>query len=157
MKKINSNTLYKKEVSAKGKVKYVPVREYSEEWHDSMPAGTHMVVIKPGMTSYSYNIDPAYAPLYAAFRMVREEFVAMLMAASEFRPKEEPLTDAEKEAWENMRKTFGEKFSVLYGPSYVDIVDKICDNIIKEADGLLQHESVKRSWENFQTIARLVK
>jgi hypothetical protein len=154
---MTTRTFYKKVVSTKGRVKYVPTHEYDEEFSYAMPEGCHMIVVKPGSKSYCYNVEPDMASLMAAYRMIKDDFVKILMKNSELRPKENPITPEQQEAWAAFRATFDDSFSTLYGPSLNDIADNFGDLIIKEAQELLKNPAVKKSWDNFQTIAVLSK
>lgn len=153
-----SQTLYKKEISKNGKVKYIPIREYSEEMHSSMPEGVHMVVVKPGLQSYTYRIDPDYATLYAAYKMMEDDLVKILIEASEMRPKNQPLTDQQREAWAKFKEEYGQQdLSILYGPSIMDISNTLKEIVVNKAEDILKTPSVKIAWDKFQTIVALTK
>jgi len=152
-----NRTFYKKVVSTNGRVKYVPTHEYDDQWSHAMPTGCHMVVVKPGTRSQIYNIDPDMATLLAAFKMVKEDFVTLLLENSKLKPKDAPLTDAQREAWNQLSTALGESSSILYGPSLNEVAEKVGDIIIKEAAELLKNPAVKKAWDNLQTIAVLSK
>lgn len=152
-----NQTFYKKVVSSGGKVKYIPSLEYDSEISYAMPEGCHMIVVKPGSKSIVYNIDPDIMTLTAAFKLIKDDFIKILMENSELRPKENPITPEQREAWAAFRATFDNSFSTLHGPSLNEVADKFGELLIKEAKELLKNPSVKKTWDHFQTIAVLSK
>jgi hypothetical protein len=52
--------------------RYKPVREYDNDFLDSVPKGSHLVMSYPGGKSTRYNIDPNYAAMIAAGRVAED-------------------------------------------------------------------------------------
>ncbi len=88
--------------------RYVPVSEYDSEYLDSFSKGTHIVMCYPGGQSRRYNIDPNYAAMIAAGRVAEDAISKVLMRASDLRPKRAPLTEGQRQAWDNLVKEMGQ-------------------------------------------------
>ena len=88
-------TLYTKTMRGKRAV-YTPAAE-SVEW-DSLPKGSHLIVVQPGLRSCVYNVNPATADLLAALKLCREAAITAMREASAERPSSRLLTKREREA-----------------------------------------------------------
>ncbi len=137
--------------------RYVPVSEYDNDYLDSFPKGSHLVMCYPGGTSRRFNINPAYAPLIAAGRLAEEAMTTAIRKASELRPQQTPITVGQKRAWEKLAKEFGNELATLQIDSARDIADAGLQALQVEADKLMQHESVKRAYEQFLLVCELTK
>lgn len=136
--------------------RYVPVSEYDSEYLDSFPKGSHLVMCYPGGSSRRFNIDPAYAPMIAAGRVAEDAISHAIYQASEARPKERPITSRQREAWEEMKHAFGDEFFSLTLPSSRDLAETGVKAMIEESEKLLEHPSVKKAWDHFQLVCKLV-
>jgi hypothetical protein len=146
------STLYKKV----GR-RYVPVAEYDNEVVDSFPKGTHLVMCYPGGQSRRFNIDPNYAAMIAAGRVAEDAICKAINKAAELRPQRTPLTAEQKQAWEALAKAFGDELTTLRGLSIHDCAEAGVKAMQTEADKLMQHESVRRAYEQFQLVCELAK
>jgi hypothetical protein len=135
--------------------RYVPVAEYDNDFLDSFTKGNHLVMSYPGGTSRRYNIDPAYAPMIAAGRVAEDAMCRALSKASELRPRQTPLTEGQRRAWRKLAKEFGDELATLQIDSSRDIVEAGIKAMQLEADKLLQHESVRKSYEHFLLMCKL--
>lgn len=153
MKKI----FYTKQVSAKGRVKYVPVSEYDGEYLDSFPKGTHLVMSYPGGSSRRYNVDPNHAAMIAAGRVAEDAICSAIVKASELRPQREPLTDGQIRAWKRLKKEFGDDMFGLRGVSTHDCVEAGMEAMRKEADKLMTKPAVRKAYEHFMLMVQLSK
>jgi hypothetical protein len=148
-----SKTVFYKKVGRK----YVPVSEYDSELMDSIPKGSHIVMCYPGGQSIRYNVQPALAPMIAAGRFAEEKMLDTMRMIGEARPKRKTLTDEQRQAWQTMKKAFGdEMFSYSY-PSNIEIVEAGINALISEADKLMTHPAVKDQYEKFLMTCELVK
>ena len=136
--------------------KYVPVAEYDNDLLDSFPKGSHLVMCYPGGQSRRFNIDPNYAAMIAAGRIAEDAISKELMKASDLRPKSAPITPAQKEAWEQLVKAFGPEAKCLEWPSAREACERAVEAMQVEADKLMSHPAVKKAYENFQIVAKLV-
>jgi hypothetical protein len=148
----NKTIFYKKE----GR-KYVPVYEYDQTLLDAFPKGTHLVDVYPGGSSRRYNIDPNYAAMIAAGRVAEDAISKALMKASDLRPKNAPLTEEQRLAWNNLVKEFGEEARCLEWPSAREACEAAVKAMQVEADKLLANPSVRKAYERFLFIAELTK
>jgi len=129
--------------------RYVPVAEYDNEFLDSFPKGSHLVMCYPGGSSRRFNIDPAYAPMIAAGRVAEDAICSALHKASEARPKERPITERQRAAWEEMKRAFGDEFFSLTIPASRDIAEAGVKAMMEEANKLMQNPSVRDAYEAF--------
>ena len=135
--------------------KYIPVSEYDSDLLDSFPKGTHIVMCYPGGKSTRYGIDPAYAPMIAAGRLAEDAICKAIHDASEAKPKERPITERQRIAWEEMKAAFGDEFFSLEFASIRDLAETGVKAMQAEADKLIQHESVRQAYEQFLLVAKL--
>lgn len=153
MKKI----FYTKEISKKGRVRYVPVSEYDSEYVDSFPKGNHLVMCYPGGQSRRYNVDPDYAAMLAAGRVAEDAICAAIVKASELKPQREPLTNGQLRAWRRLQKEFGDDMFGLRGVSTYDCVEAGMKAMREEANKLLTNPAVRKAYDNFMLIVQLTK
>ena len=137
--------------------RYVPVHEYDQTLMDSFPKGSHLVICYPGGKSTRYNIDPAYAPMIAAGRVAEDVISKKLREASDMRPKNAPLTEGQRAAWENLVKEFGEDARMLEWPSAREACEAAVEAMQKEADKILKNPSAKLAYDHFLLVAELTK
>ena len=135
--------------------KYVPISEYDSNFMDSFKKGTHLVMSYPGGQSTRYNIDPAYAPMIAAGRVAEDAISKALMKASDMRPKTAPITQEQKEAWDNLVRVFGEDARYLEWPSAREACEEAVKAMTVEAEKLLSNPSVRKSYEHFLFLCKL--
>lgn len=137
--------------------KYVPVAEYDNDFLDSFTKGTHLVMSYPGGTSRRFNIDPNYAAMIAAGRVAEDAICKTISKASELRPKSTPITPGQKKAWEKLAKEFGDELCTLNGLCVRDCAEAGVNAMMAEADKLMKHESVRKSYEHFLLMCELTK
>ncbi len=137
--------------------KYVPVAEYDNDWIDSFPKGNHIIMCYPGGSSRRFHIDPAYAPLIAAGRVAEDAICSAMIAADEVKPSRTPLTEAERDAWQNLIDVWGDEARSLRRPAIRDIAEAGIKAMQDEAMKLMDHPSVREAYEHFLFVAALVK
>jgi hypothetical protein len=137
--------------------RYVPVAEYDNEMLDSFPKGTHIVMCYPGGQSRRYNIDPDYAAMIAAGRVAEDAICAAMVKADEVQPHRKALTEAERDAWNNLIAVWGDEARSLRRPCVRDVAEAAVQAMQVEADKLMRHESVRKAYEHFQLVCELVK
>jgi hypothetical protein len=139
--------------------RYVPVREYDAMLQNALPHGSYVTVVKPGASVQRWAVDPAYAPMIAAGIVAREAMSKVMLAASEVRLSGErkPMTQEQRDAWENLIAVFGPAARQLEHPSVMEITQAGVDAMIAEAERLLTHPSVRSAYEHFITVSKLVE
>lgn len=141
--------------------KYVPVSEYDSNLHVAMGRGKHLIVsVDPGMTSYHYNIDPAFAPVFAAAKYGEDTLSKSIMKATELRRREregQKLTDEQRKAWEHLVEVFGDDAKQLEWPSARGAAEEVMQKLAEEADKMLKVPSVKLAYEQFMMVYKLTK
>jgi hypothetical protein len=84
-----------------------------------------------------------------------------MMEASEIRmqrkDRDRELTPSQRAAWDNLVKEFGSSASQLEWASIREIAEAGVTVMQAEADKLMQHESVRKSYEHFQLMCELTK
>jgi hypothetical protein len=137
--------------------KYVPVAEYDNDLLDSFTKGTHLVMSYPGGTSRRFNIDPNYAAMIAAGRVAEEAICEAIRKESELRPQQTPITVGQKKAWQKLAKEFGSDLATLSGLCIRDCAEAGVQAMQKEADKLLKHEGVRKSYDHFLLMCELTR
>jgi len=137
--------------------RYVPVAEYDNDFMDSFTKGNHLVMSYPGGTSRRFNIDPNYAAMIAAGRVAEEAICESMRKASEMKPQRTPITPGQKKAWEKLAKEFGDELCPLTYGSTRDHAEAGVKAMQEEADKLMKHESVRKSYEHFLLMCELTK
>jgi hypothetical protein len=137
--------------------RYVPVAEYDNQLLDSFPKGTHLVMAYPGGQSRRFNIDPNYAAMIAAGRVAEDAICDALRKASEMKPQRTPITPGQKKAWEKLAKEFGDELCPLTYGSTRDHAEAGVKAMQEEADKLMQHDAVKRAFDQFLLVCELTK
>lgn len=137
--------------------KYQPIAEYDSDMLDSFLEGDHLVHCRPGGVSRCYNIDPDYAAMIAAGRVAKDAICDAIRQASELRPTRNPITPAQKRAWQQLAEEFGDELLCLNGASAWDIAEAGIKAMQAEADKLMQHKSVRDAYEYFMLMCQLTK
>ena len=141
--------------------RYVPVSEYDSNLHSAFPKGKHLIVsVDPGITSYHYNIDPAFAPVLAAAKYGEDTLSRNIVKATELRRQQREgreLTDEQRQAWQNLVKVFGEEARQLEWPSARGAAEEVMQKLAEEAEKMLKVPAVKLAYEQFMLVYKLTK
>lgn len=138
--------------------RYVPVREYDPDLITALPKGNHLVMCYPGGRSTRYNIDPDYAALIAASRVAVDVMAQAMVKASEMRPKKTPLTPEQKQAWDNLKKAFGDDMYTLQVDSAHNVAQAGLDALQRAAKELYStHPSVQTALDHLNLLNKLTK
>ena len=137
--------------------RYKPVMEYDDFLLDAFPKGSHLVCVYPGGKSTRYKIDPAYAPMIAAGRVAEDAITQAIYIASEAKPKERPITEEQREAWETMKHVFDDEFFSLEFESIRGLAEAGVIAMQEEANKLMQYPAVKEAYEQFLLVCQLCK
>ena len=137
--------------------RYVPVAEYNNDWMDSFPEGTHLIMCYPGGVSRRYRIDPNYAAMIAAGRIAEDAVCTAMVKADEIQPPRRAMTEAERDAWNNLITVWGDEARSLRRPAMRDVAEAGVKAMMAEADKLMEHESVRKAYEHFQLMCEMVK
>ena len=137
--------------------RYVPVREYDNDWMDSFPEGNHLIMCYPGGVSRRYRIDPALAPMIAAGRVAEDAICTAMVKADEIQPPRRAMTEAERDAWNNLIAVWGDEARSLQRADIRDIAEAGVKAMQAEADKLMENEAVRKSYERFMLMCELTK
>ena len=137
--------------------RYHPVAEYDNDLLDSFSKGNHLVMCYPGGTSRRFNVEPNHAAMIAAGRVAEDAICRAISKASELRPKNTPITEAQQKAWKKLAKEMGDELCTLYGLSVRDCAEAGVKAMIEEAEQLMSNPAVKKAYEHFQLVCELTK
>jgi hypothetical protein len=141
--------------------KYVAVSEYDSDLCSAFPRGKHLIIsMDPGITSYHYNIDPAFAPVLAAAKYGEDTLSKSIMKASEIRRREREgrkLTEEQRKAWEHLVDVFGDEAKQLEWPSARGAAEEVMQKLAEEADKMLKIPAVRNAFEQFMLVYKLTK
>ena len=137
--------------------RYVPVQEYDEYLMDGLPYGNHLIMVYPGGQSTRYNVNPALAPMIAAGRVAEDRMSEAVRRASEMRPRRQPLTEKQQQAWQNLNQALGDDVYTLEVASARDIAEAGLKAMQGEAEKLLTNPAVKLAYEQFLLVCELTK
>ena len=137
--------------------RYVPVAEYDNQYLDSFPKGSHLVMCYPGGQSRRFNINPNYAAMIAAGRVAEDAISKAVVKASEMRPHNTPITEKQKKAWENLAKAFDSERYYIEIPSAREIAEAGTLAMMEEAEKLMTNESVRKAYDHFILMCELTK
>ena len=137
--------------------RYRPVYEYDQELMTAFSKGSHLVMCYPGGQSTRYNVDPNYAAMIAAGRLAEDAICQKMYEASEAKPKEYPITERQRRAWEEMKAAFGDELFSLTFASTRDLAETAVRTMQEEADRLMQNAAVRQAYEQFQLVCELSK
>jgi hypothetical protein len=137
--------------------RYVPVAEYDNDWMDSFPEGTHLIICYPGGVSRRYRIDPNYAAMIAAGRVAEDAICTAMIKADEVQPPRRAMTEAERDAWNNLITVWGDEARSLRTAAIRDVAEAGVQAMQVEADKLMKNEAVRKSYEHFLLMCKLAK
>lgn len=138
--------------------RYIPVREYDSDLLDAMPAGAHMVIVRPGQQSYKYHVDPAFAAFVAAGMFAKDALVLSIMKASQLEMSNRnstELTEKQRKAFDTAKRDLGDLINYLQWPSANDIAQQVIDDLQQQAEELLTNPAVKNAYDNFILMCKL--
>lgn len=131
---------------------YRPVSRYDPDLWGSITYGHYLITVERHKRTMRSIVDPALAPMIAAAHSAREKMIkAMLERETEFLG---PGGQKEQEAWAVFKATVGDQWSVRRN-SFANVVDSGINQIIKEAEELMENPAVKLAYEEFLTVCRL--
>ena len=137
--------------------RYVPVREYDNDWMDSFPEGNHLIVCRPGSVNHRQRIDPALAPMIAAGVYAEDAISQAIYNAMELRPEPVTMTPRQLALIEELTESMNLQDARWLRPCAQDAVQAGIEAMIQEADKLMKNDAVRNSYEHFMLICKLAK
>lgn len=131
---------------------FIPVAEHISS--SSFPQGAHLVIVKPGVTSRVYNIEPETAATQAVIETYMSEISGIIYDAVQARPRT-PLTEQELNDYNELNEKTGGKLTVMTISSGRDVVKKINDFVANKVKESLNNPAIEQANENLKTIMRL--
>jgi len=120
------STLYEK----RGR-RYVPVRE--DSYPDHLPAGSYLLLIRPGMRSITRLIGEDHAGFLAAAHAARDEMARRISEATRPEPTR-AVRGKLRKAWEAYKAIAGDELLMLQVPSAYDLAQAGIDAVAEEYD-----------------------
>jgi hypothetical protein len=142
--------------------RYVPISYYDSNLADAVPAGSHLITVRPGSKSTRCHIEPDLAPLIAASLYAEDALISAILEASKIRlpegvRKSQPLTLEQQLAWDRLVRSFGAEARQLQWPSAFEIAQAGTSALIAEAEKLLNCPAVKAAHDDFLLLCKLTK
>lgn len=138
--------------------RYVPVSEYDNNWMDSFPKGNHLVMCYPGGASRRFNVEPALAPMIAAGRVAEDAISRRIQQETELRPANREIDEETQRKWKKFISTIPEDFRYMFTHGCArDAAEAGVKAMQEEADKLMSHESVRKAYDHFMLMCKLVK
>ena len=134
---------------------FEPVAIWSYKLLDSLPYGSHLVRVSPGSRAVKYAINPDRAAVIAALEYARDAITSSIVESSKASPTQEPVTEMQKEAWDNMKEAFGNDMAGIQFPSAHEIARDVLSQLEFEIEDMLSNENVKRAYDEFALLAKL--
>jgi hypothetical protein len=94
--------------------------------------------------------------MIAAGRVAEDAISKELMRASDLRPKRAAITQEQHNAWEHLVKVFGPEARALEWPSAREASEQAVRAMEIEADKLMTHPAVRKAYDHFQLVCKLV-
>ena len=136
--------------------KYIPVSEYDTDFCPSIAYGDWLLSVYPAGSSRR-RIDPSFAPMIAAGRYAEDAICAAIRMATEIKPTTAPLTQEQRDAWDNLSAAFGETTYRLQWQSSQDVARAAIAAMQEEADRMLKNPALKIAYDEFMIIWKLTK
>ena len=137
--------------------RYKPVKEYDSELMDAFYKGTHIVVCRPGIKSYSYNIDPMFAPMLAAGKYAEDDMSSAIVEGLMVRPKTIPTTERQRELWTELKNSFADQDFVIHSASAYAAAKAGIKALEQEVEKMLEVPAVKLAYDHFMMVWQLTK
>lgn len=110
--------------------RYKPVSEYDPIVFDAMEMGAHLVIVKPGIKSTRYHVEPENVRVLATIELHREAIMQAMRDATEVRPYGE-LSLLERKAYKAYCDVMGrEAMLMLSVPAASSILDALEKSIL---------------------------
>lgn len=136
--------------------RYVPVSRYSREVENAYDIGCHLIINEKYSRLTLCRINPAFAPLIAAASFARNTIATKIRQASEAHFNGD-LPDEIVEEWKKFCEKHKDMTHLITYPAAFDILEAGIEQLVLEADKLLQNPTVKEAYEQFITIAELAR
>jgi len=138
--------------------RYKPVKEYDDEIMGSFPIGTHVVVCRPGATSYTYKVDPAIAPLLAAGKYAEDDMAQTISKEmAKVSLQNMPITKEQQELWQKLAASFKQTDIPLYRNASIETARAGIKALEQEVEKMLTVPAVKLAYDHFMLIWKLTK
>ena len=95
--------------------------------------------------------------MIAAGRTATDIICSEIVKASEARPTRKALSEAERQAWNNLVDVWGDEARSLTRPCARDIAEAGVKAMMDEADKLLSDPVIKKAFDKFIMLCELTK
>jgi hypothetical protein len=95
--------------------------------------------------------------MIAAGRVAEDAMCKAIQKASELKPRQTPITEGQRKAWNKLAQEFGDELATLNINSARDIAEAGLKALQQEAETLMKHEGVRKAYDHFLLMCELVK
>jgi hypothetical protein len=95
--------------------------------------------------------------MIAAGRVAEDAICTAMVKADEVQPQRKALSEAERDAWNNLIAVWGDEARSLRRPAIRDIAEAAVQAMQDEADKLMKHEAVRKAYDQFLLMCELTK
>lgn len=149
---MSKTTFYKKV----GK-RYKPVAEYDPELRDSFFEGSCLIVCRPGVKTFRYDVEPNHIALVAASIAAEDVMSSAIVEQAKGKPSKHPLTPEQRSAWAKLKESCDDDLIGIDYSCAADIARAGIDALIKEADINMDNPAVAEAFKNLVTVIKLTK
>lgn len=106
--------------------RYKAVAEYDSDLVGSLPEGAHLIVVRPGLKSTLFQVDPAYAAVEAALKEFKDQVASLIIEAQKLQPpRDRKLTKTEQEVYDFAKERLHKEAITLgYYNCVYDVLEK---------------------------------
>jgi len=138
--------------------RYKPVKEYDDTFMSAFPKGAHLVVCRPGSTSFIYNVEPTIAPMLAAGKYAGDKMASALVNGQQkYKAMPQPITSRQKELWDELKASFITQDFMYQLPSAHDATQAGIDALSEEVEKMMTVPAVKLAYDHFMMVWKLTK
>jgi len=134
---------------------FEPISVYDSELLDSLTYGAHLIRVSPGSRSRKYNVDPDRVAIVAALEYAADAIASSIVESSEASPTQTPVTQMQKEAWDNMKEAFDDEMAGIQFPSAHEIIRDVLSTLDFQLEDMLSSPAVRKAYEDFVLLAKL--
>jgi len=153
---VPTETTFYRKVQVGKTHKYVAVRQYDQEFNDSWPKGDHLMQCYPGGKMIKFNVNANHAAMLAAGRVAHEAITSSINSHNSIQTSRPPMTVAEKAAWANLVKVWGNSAKQLQYPCASDVATAAVNVMVKQAAYFMENKMCKAAYDEFEATCRLV-
>jgi hypothetical protein len=104
-----------------------------------------------------YDVDPMFAPMLAAGKYAEDSMSSAIVKAMEYKPKQQPITERQRELWQELKQSFADQDFAIHGASATDAAKAGIKALEQEVEKMFEVPAVKLAYDHFITVWALTK